>query len=238
MIYCSEFDYEVIAPDYWSGPENGKLIIVLHGRGDSLKPFREFNEELPLPGFTYLLLNAPRKYDGGYTWYPFPPNQGAEVQRNRLKIFRLLEELKMQGWDLKNVFFLGFSQGSLMSIDVGMRYPEPLGGIIGISGYIYHFDNWLEEVSEAAYETPFLITHGIQDVDLPIEDTRKDVWKLMFEACLPIDWREYNKEHDIDDEIECPEIAEWVFSQLERKRNPRKSISYRRKKSNEIGLSL
>lgn len=212
MIFTTEFDYEIIPPKTWKGPENAKLMIVLHGRGDSLKPFREFDEELPLEGFTYLLINAPRKYDGGFTWYAFPPKQGPEVARNRLKIFRLLEELQLQGWRSENIYFLGFSQGSLMSIDVGIRYPQKLGGIIGISGYIYFFENWLEEISEAAYETPILITHGTEDFDLPIEDTRKDVWRLLFEAGIPLTWKEFKKEHEICVEHETPFIRNWIFS--------------------------
>lgn len=212
MIYTTEFDYELIPPKTWNGPENSKLLVVLHGRGDSLKPFRHFDDELPLPGFTYLLLNAPRKYDGGYTWYPFPPNQGKEVAKNRMKLMRMIEELKLQGWKPENIYFLGFSQGSLISIDLGLRYPERLGGIIGVSGYIYFHKNWKREIVDAAYETPFLITHGTEDIDLPIEDTRKDVWKLMLEAGLPITWKEFKKEHDICVDHETPYIKDWIFS--------------------------
>lgn len=211
MIYTTEFDYEIIPPKKWNGPEEAKLIVVLHGRGDSLKPFRYFNHELPLPGFTYLLINAPRKYDGGYTWYPFPPNQGNEIIRNRKKLMNMLDELQMQGYKPENIYFLGFSQGSLMSIDLGLRYPQRLGGVIGVSGYIYFHKEWLQEISEAAYETPFLITHGTEDIDLPIEDTRKDVERLAFDAAIPLEWQEFKKEHDICIRKETPFIKKWIF---------------------------
>lgn len=211
MIYTTEFEYEVIPPKSWKGPEEAKLMVVLHGRGDSLKPFRHFDEELPLPGFTYLLINAPRRYDGGYTWYPFPPKQGNEIKKNREKLFRLIDELMLQGWKPENIYFLGFSQGSLMSIDLGIRYPLRLGGIIGISGYIYFHESWKREISEAAYKTPILLTHGTEDIDLPIKDTRKDVWKLMLEASLPIEWKEFKKEHDICVEQETPFIKNWIW---------------------------
>lgn len=214
MIYTTEFEYEVIPPKSWYGPENAKLIVVLHGRGDSLKPFRHFDNELSLPGFTYLLINAPRKYDEGYTWYPFPPNQGNEVKKNRQKLFNLIDELRMQGWKAENIYFLGFSQGSLMSIDLGLRYPTRLGGIIGVSGYIYFHKNWEKEVSEAAFKTPFLITHGTEDIDLPIEETRNDVEKLILGSSLPLEWKEFKKEHDICTKHETPFIKKWIFENM------------------------
>lgn len=210
MIHTELFDYEIIEPNSkWDGPENSKLIIVLHGRGDSLKPFRYFNEELPLEGFTYLLINAPRKYMDGYTWYPFPPKQGPEVARNRERLFMLLEELQMQGWKAENIYFLGFSQGSLMSVEVGLKYPKRLGGVIGVSGYIYFFPQWKKEISEAAYRTPWLITHGTEDIDLPIKETRRDVWKLQQEL-VPVEWKEYKKEHDMCEKHELPYIKRWI----------------------------
>jgi len=42
--------------------KSDKLMIVLHGRGDSIKPFAKFDEELQIPEMNYLLLNAPRKF--------------------------------------------------------------------------------------------------------------------------------------------------------------------------------
>src|SRR5690606_33027145 len=51
------------------------LMIVLHGKGDSLRPFREFHRELRLSKLNLLLLNAPRKYLSGYSWYGDPPFQ-------------------------------------------------------------------------------------------------------------------------------------------------------------------
>ncbi len=119
-----------------------RLMVVLHGRGDSLKPFRELPDELGLYNMNYLLLNAPRKYDGGFTWYGFPPRQARGVLNARMRLSILMEELKEQGWKTKDIFFFGFSQGALVSVDFGLNYQEPLGGIIGISGYEVASYSW------------------------------------------------------------------------------------------------
>jgi alpha-beta hydrolase superfamily lysophospholipase len=43
----------------------GKVMIVLHGRGDSLDSFRDIQSELGLEGFDFLVLNAPWRLLGG-----------------------------------------------------------------------------------------------------------------------------------------------------------------------------
>ncbi len=201
-------------------------MIVLHGRGDSLKPFRSIKKELKLPQMNYLLLNAPRKYDGGYTWYAFPPNQGFGVLQNRKRLNLLLDELAEQGWESQNIFFYGLSQGSLISCDFAMHSDRALGGVIAISGYIYFFSNWKKKLGSAAWATPYLITHGCFDDLLPINETRQQVERLK-KADLPILWKEFNKEHEIDLEIETPFIRNWVLSRIHREENASQSTSTR-----------
>jgi phospholipase/carboxylesterase len=190
-----------------------RLMIVLHGRGDSLRPFRELREELRIPGMNYLLLNAPRKYDGGYSWYAFPPNQKNGILKSRAKLLSLMDELQEQGWNSREIFFFGFSQGCLMSVDMGLHFTQPLAGIIGVSGYVYFFRNWKKTLPSAAFHTPWLMTHGIFDDALGIGDTRGHV-KQMHSVGLPILWKEFNKDHEIDQEIEAPMIRNWILARM------------------------
>lgn len=219
-VSTSQFDHYFIPAGDDSWKRRPKLMIVLHGRGDSLKPFRWIDEELGLPQMNYLLINAPRKYDGGYTWYAFPPNQRLGVLKARHRLRLLMAELEEQGWSSQDVFFLGFSQGSLVSCDFGMNYQKPLGGIIGISGYIYFQAKWRMRLPEAAFQTPWLITHGTEDIDLPIVKTRNQV-RRMVDAGLPINWQEFDKEHEVEPDIEAPYIRQWVIKQARAQRRQR-----------------
>lgn len=189
-----------------------KLMIVLHGRGDSLKPFKKFNEELNIPHMNYLLLNAPRKFLDGYSWYGEPPYQAQGVLRIREKMFQLLADLEAQGWKSENIFLLGFSQGCLVSSDVALHYPKKLGGVVGISGYFHFFPRWKKEISPLAKRTPWLFTHGYQDDILPLETTKFGVEQLK-EAGLKVQWVEMEKDHVFKEE-EYPLIKSWVQSQL------------------------
>lgn len=209
MIHITEFEYELIL----AKKPKKKLMIVLHGRGDSLKPFREFDEELSVPGLNYLLINAPRRYDTGYTWYAFPPHQAKGVLLARKKLTRMMAELEKQGWKSRDIFFLGFSQGALVCADFVMNFGKPLAGVIGISGYVYFFKNWRKALKRSAFVTPWVMTHGKRDDALSITESREDHARLK-EAGLRVRWKEFDKDHEIDEEHELPFLRRWVRDHL------------------------
>lgn len=195
-----------------SRKKSDRLMLVLHGRGDSLDPFAKFDEELKIPEMNFLLLNAPRKYLDGYSWYGEPPYQKNGVMRIRLLLFQLLDELEAQGWKSENIFLFGFSQGCLVSADVALHSQKKLGGVIGISGYFHFFPRWRTHLSRAASATPWLMTHGLRDDVLNIDTTKYGVQKIK-DAGVKVEWVELNKEHTLEVE-EYPIIRRWVQEQV------------------------
>lgn len=186
-----------------------RLMVVLHGKGDSIKPFLQFDEELQIPDMNYLLLNAPKKYLDGYSWYGDPPYQKEGVLRIRVKMIQLLKELEELGWKSENIFLFGFSQGCLVSADLALHYPKRLGGVVGISGYFHFFPRWKRNLKDNR-RTPWLFTHGRRDDVLPIEDTKFGVEKLR-SAGLKVDFVETQKKHVLEED-EYPIIRQWVRS--------------------------
>lgn len=191
----------------------GKLLVVLHGRGDSMEGFSWLPRALHLPRMAYLFLNAPDDYYGGYSWYDLAPNQAPGVLRSRELLFAVLDRLAALGVASADVVFFGFSQGCLMSIDVGLRYPRPLGGVCGISGYMIFPERARAEAAPAAYQMPWLLTHGTQDPVLPIADSRAHA-AILREAGLPVEWHEFDKPHTIEMEGEWPLIRRWLAARL------------------------
>jgi phospholipase/carboxylesterase len=192
--------------------KSDKLMIVLHGRGDSIRPFYSFDDELNIPEMNYLLLNAPRKFLDGYSWYGEPPYQKDGVLKIREKLFDLLNDLENQGWKSQNIFLFGFSQGCLISADLGLHYPKRLGGVVGISGYFHFFPRWKNGLSLQAAKTPWLFTHGHQDDVLPLDETKFGVEQLK-EAGIKVKWVEMDKEHVLE-EKEYPIIRKWIREKL------------------------
>ena len=117
-------------------PRSRRLMIMLHGLGDSIEGYRWLPPAMNLPWLNYLLVNAPDEYFGGYSWYDFVGDMGPGVARSRQLLFDLLEAQRTEGFPTDQTVLGGFSQGGLMAIEVGLRYPQRLAGIVSISGYV------------------------------------------------------------------------------------------------------
>lgn len=217
MIHTDLFKYKFIP----AKKPSDQLMIVFHGKGDSIRPFRHFDEEMKLPAMNYLLLNAPKRFLDGYSWYGDPPYERTGVVKIREKLIKLLEELESQGWKSEKIFLFGFSQGCLISADLGLNYPKRLGGIVGVSGYFHFYPRWRQQLSKHALKTPWVFTHGRKDDLLKMEETWHGVKKLRA-AGFEVDWIELDKDHVLTDE-EMPLIRRWVQERLRTKGSWRKS---------------
>lgn len=186
-----------------------RLMIVMHGLGDSMDGYRWLPEVLRLPRVNYLLVNAPDSYYGGYSWYDFAENPGPGVRRSRELLFTLLDGQRQQGFPTEQTTLFGFSQGCLMTVEVGLRYPNMFAGLVGISGYVFEPERLLSERSAVAQQQRFLISHGTRDTLIPIAPVRSQI-ALLKGAGVNIEWHEFTKEHTIAGEEELRVIREFV----------------------------
>ena len=195
------------------GPRE-RVMVVLHGLGDSLNGFLFLPGMLRLPDVSCLLVNAPDPYYGGYSWYDYAGDPEPGVLRSRDLLKTLLTELKDQGVAPADTFLFGFSQGCLMAVDAGLHAAEPLGGIVGVSGYVAFSDRYPEEFGPAARAQKFLITHGRRDPMVAFEPAR-----AQFEALrglgVDLEFRAYDKVHTILPK-ELDDIAAWLRGRGER----------------------
>ncbi len=189
--------------------ESRRLMIMLHGLGDSMEGWRWFPEAMNLPSLNYLLVNAPDEYYGGYSWFDFPDNIVPGIQRSRELLFSLLDDLRAKNFPAEQITLGGFSQGSLLSVEIGLRYPHRLAGVVGISGWIYEPEKLLKELSPVARQQRLLLTHGTDDPLLPIAKAREQV-QLLKAADLRVEWREFPKAHTIHGSKELGVIRDFV----------------------------
>ena len=192
-----------------------RLMIVLHGRGDSAEGFRWLQDEMEIDSLNFLILTAPDPYYQGFSWYDMAPNQLPGIVRSRKLLEQVFTATQTSGYGPEQTFLLGFSQGCLMTLEFGARYKHRLAGYIGISGYCYDPEALLREMSPEVNRGDWLITHGNDDDLLPAETTRAQIETLQ-SGGFKIDYREYAKTHTIDPERELPEIREWVQDRLKR----------------------
>jgi phospholipase/carboxylesterase len=173
-----------------------RLMVVLHGLGDSIEGYRWLPPELDLPWLNYLLVNAPDDYFGGYSWYDFGGDASAGIRRSRALLVGLLDQQRDRGFPTEQTMVFGFSQGALMAVELGLRYPHLLTGLIGISGHVHEPEELIKELSPVAFQQKFLITHGTQDPLIPISLVRRQI-ELLMSVGLQIEWREFVKPHTI-----------------------------------------
>ncbi|MCI0744585.1 MAG: hypothetical protein L0Y58_04180 [Verrucomicrobia subdivision 3 bacterium] len=185
------------------------LMIVLHGLGDSVAGYRWLPSALALPWMNYLLVNAPDSYYGGFSWFDFAGNFGPGVERSRKLLFDLLDLQRANGFSTRETTVFGFSQGCLMTIDVGLRYPHHFAGLVGISGAVHEPEKLIKEMSAVAMQQRLLITHGTHDTMIPFAHTQPQIQTLK-RAGLNIEWRELVKEHTIAGEEELEIIRRFV----------------------------
>ncbi len=190
-----------------------RLLLALHGLGDSAAGYRWLPSTMNLPWLNCLLVNAQDSYYGGYSWYDYTGDEGKGVRRSRALLVELLDALRAKGFPTEQTVLFGFSQGCLMTLDVGFRYPHRFGGLVGVSGYVHEPAKLLTELSPVAKEQRMLFTHGTKDPLIPCSEVRKQVEQLKA-AGLQIDWREFAKVHTIEGEEEVSLIRNFVVDRL------------------------
>ena len=186
-----------------------RLMIALHGLGDSMEGYRWLPYVMQFPWLSYLFVNAPDPYYTGFSWYPLEDDPGSAIERSRKLLFELLDRMRDQGYPTEKTVLFGFSQGCLMAMEVGARYPHLLAGIVGVSGYVHEPEQLIREMSPQARQQRFLITHGTRDPLIPIDQVRPQM-EMLRAAGLRIEWREYVKAHTIDDKLELSVLRDFV----------------------------
>ncbi len=184
-------------------------MVMLHGLGDSIEGYRWWPDALNLPWLNYLLVNAPDPYYTGYSWFDYPHDIKPGILRSRKLLLGLLDELRAKNFPPEQTILGGFSQGCLMTVDVGLRYPHKLAGLVGISGWVFEIENLMKEVSPVARQQRLLLTHGQFDPLIPFAEVRKQAQQLKT-AGFDIEWHEFPKDHTIYGEEEISVIRKFI----------------------------
>ncbi len=199
-------------------------MIILHGGAGRMEEARVVADNLEIPRLNYLLLNAPRENpEGGFDWYDGdfngalngngtgPGGQPACCPREALD--KVIFELEEQGFERRHIFWLGFSQGSRVTLEYGIRTIHDYGGFIGISGCCGDVEILTRDMTEQARRSEWFISHGSMDEINPINGVRSGIKSLAGHG-LPVMYCEFEKGHDIDYEFEMPMIRQWVLRRL------------------------
>ena len=148
---------------------DSKVLILLHGRGGSAEDIRSLADHLAVSDFTLL---APQATN--HTWYPFsfmaPPAQNEPWLSSAVRLVtELVEELEGKGIPSDQIYFLGFSQGACLTLEVVARRAKRYGGVVAFTGGLIGDKLYPENYQGDFGGTPVFIGTSNPDPHVPVE---------------------------------------------------------------------
>jgi phospholipase/carboxylesterase len=210
-----------------TGPDPRTCIVVLHGLGADGNDFVPIAQELDLSALgpvRFVFPHAPERpvtINGGYrmrAWYDI---LGTELQRREdeaglraslAAVTALLDREVARGIPAARIVLMGFSQGCAMTLLAGLRYPQRLAGLVGLSGYLPLAATTASERSAANRDTPLFLAHGTQDPVVVFERGERSRDELLALG-QPVEWHAYPMEHSVCAE-EVADLNRWLLQVL------------------------
>ena len=170
MTFC--LDSIIIKPE--EGVEIKHAIILLHGYGGDAKDISTLtlNWKRHMPNTVFICPNGHERCainPSGFQWFDLTKDDTDYIidqsikAENKIKLF--INEIK-QKFNLKNnqICLSGFSQGCMMSLNVGLTSEEKFSCIVGFSGKIIDQNNLKLRIKNF---TDILLIHGDADQVVP-----------------------------------------------------------------------
>jgi len=203
-------------------------IIWLHGLGADGHDFEPLIPQLEIVeqyAVRVVLPHAPSRavtINNGAVmpaWYDillaadFGEAQDSEgICESEQRVHALIEREIANGIDARCILLAGFSQGGAVVLHTGLRYPQPLAGILALSAYLPLADTLQQESAEANRAIPVMMAHGTSDPVVPLALARQSR-AVLEQQGYAVDWHTYPMQHAV-----CPEeigdIRDWILEVL------------------------
>ena len=166
MTFC--LDSTIIKPENNANINNA--IVLLHGYGGDGKDISmlTLNWKRHMPNTIFICPNAHESCEinpRGYQWFDLKKDDPKYILNESIKaekkINKFLVEVKEE-YNIENnqICLSGFSQGCMMSINVGLTAEQEFSSIVGFSGKIIDTENLNSRIRN---RTKTLLIHGDQD---------------------------------------------------------------------------
>ena len=210
-----------------TAPNPTAAIIILHGLGADGNDFVPIAKELDLDAVgpvRFVFPHGPTRpvtINGGHVmraWYDILGSDIARVEdeaglrASQALVEELIASEKARGIPASRIVLAGFSQGCAMTFMSGLRHPERLAGLLGLSGYLPLAASTGAERSAANADVPVFQAHGSGDQVIPIARAiaSRDALTALGYA---VEWHAYPMAHSVCAE-EIADINNWLLKVL------------------------
>jgi phospholipase/carboxylesterase len=183
-------------------PKSGgakQLIVFLHGYGADGNDLIDIGRAWQglLPDAAFVSPHAPSpcgQAPTGREWFPLTfrdPDErwrGVNAAGPALEAF-LDAELKRLNLPPQALALVGFSQGTMMALHVGLRRAVAPAAIVGYSGILTMQNDAISDAFKAEIRSrpPVLLIHGDQDQVIPVQALTQSAQALA-DAGVPVEW--------------------------------------------------
>lgn len=176
------------------GAKADRLVVFVHGygaNGDDLIGLAPYFQRA-MPSAAFVSPNAPERVPGqpfGHQWFgitrldPELMAAGADSAAPILNAF-LDQELERLGLDGTRLALVGFSQGTMMALHVGLRRKVQPAAILGYSGALVAAERLAAEMT---VRPPIALVHGDADPMVPVSALQAAV-NTLGATGLPVRW--------------------------------------------------
>jgi phospholipase/carboxylesterase len=206
-----------------TGADPRASVIILHGLGASGDDFVPIAQTLDLTAagpVRFVLPHAPERpvtINGGMVmpaWFDIValggkgPEDEAGLRASMQIVRGLIERERARGVPAERIVLGGFSQGCAVVLLTGLRHPERLAGIIGLSGFLPLAPLTETERHAANLHTPIFMAHGRFDgmIALPRASASRD---LLLALGHTVEWHDYPMAHEVSKQ-ELADLQAWL----------------------------
>ena len=201
-----------------TAPNPVASVIVLHGLGADGNDFVPIAQELDLSAVgpvRFVFPHGPTRpvtINGGYVMRAWYDILGAELgpggarredeaglRESQALVDGLIARERERGIPASRIVLAGFSQGCAMTFVTGLRHPERLAGLLGMSGYLPLGDLTAAEQHPVNAGLPIFQAHGTGDAVIPIARAIQSRDALLA-LDYPVEWHAYPMAHSV-----CPQ---------------------------------
>lgn len=205
-----------------TAPQPDASIIWLHGLGADGHDFEFIVPLLQLEDLAlrFVFPHAPYRpvtINGGMTmraWYDMrATSAGIEqdaghIGEARAILAGLIEAELSRGIASERIVLAGFSQGGAIALHTGLRYSQPLAGILALSAPLPYLDTLVRELNPANARRPIFMAHGTQDAVVPHGYVEASC-RLLLARGVNVEWHSYPMGHQVIP-AEIADISAWL----------------------------